>query len=51
MKRSDVVTLRERVSDLDYDTVFGFTWDRDIVGDAKSAVEQSLDRYFAAVDG
>jgi len=45
-------TIREiadRLVGLDFDDVYGFTWGLDIIGGARVAVDESLDRYLAAI--
>jgi glyoxylase-like metal-dependent hydrolase (beta-lactamase superfamily II) len=46
---ADVRTLRDRLAPCAFDDLFGYTWGRQIIGDAKQAVEASFDRYLAAV--
>jgi glyoxylase-like metal-dependent hydrolase (beta-lactamase superfamily II) len=45
---SAVRRLREAVSGVDFDDVYGYTWGRNIVGGGRAAVEASFDRYLAA---
>jgi hypothetical protein len=33
----------------EFDDLYGFTWDLDIVGDARRAVDESFDRYLPAI--
>lgn len=49
MRPADVRSMRQRLASLDYDDVYGFSWGRNILGNARSAVEASFDRYLAAV--
>ena len=44
-----VATLRERLADVDFDDVYGFTWGLNILGDARRAVDASFERYLKAV--
>ena len=44
-----VQTIRKRVADLAFEDVYGYTWGRNILGGARSAVDASFDRYFRAV--
>jgi glyoxylase-like metal-dependent hydrolase (beta-lactamase superfamily II) len=46
---ADVRRIRDRLAPLVYDDVFGFTWGRQIIGEAKRAVDTSFDRYLAAI--
>ena len=41
--------IQRRLDDVDFDDLYGFTWDLKIVGNARSAVAESLDRYLAAI--
>ena len=41
--------LRERLADVEFDDLYGFTWGVDIIGDARRAVDESFDRYLAAI--
>jgi glyoxylase-like metal-dependent hydrolase (beta-lactamase superfamily II) len=51
MKPADVRAMRERVAPYAYEDVFGFTWGRNIIGDARAAVDASFVRYLDAVAG
>jgi hypothetical protein len=42
--------LQRRLDDVHFDDLYGFTWGRNIVGDAKVAVDHSLERYLDAID-
>ncbi len=44
-----VRSLRDTVAPLSFADVFGYTWGRNIIGDAHRAVDRSFDRYLAAV--
>lgn len=37
--------VRARLAGVDFDDVYGFTWGRNILGDARAAVDRSFDRY------
>jgi glyoxylase-like metal-dependent hydrolase (beta-lactamase superfamily II) len=41
--------LQRRLEDVQFDDLYGFTWGRNIVGDAKAAVARSLERYLDAI--
>lgn len=41
--------LRHRLAGVDFDDLYGFTWGLNVIGDARSAVARSLDRYLAAI--
>lgn len=41
--------IRRRLADVDFDDVYGFTWGLNIIGDARRAVDDSLDRYLTAI--
>ncbi len=47
---ADVIRdLRARLGDLDFDDVYGFTWGLNIIGGGRAAVDESLERYLAAI--
>jgi glyoxylase-like metal-dependent hydrolase (beta-lactamase superfamily II) len=46
---ADVRRIKDRLAPLAFDDVFGFTWGRQIIGEAKCAVDTSIDRYLAAI--
>ena len=48
MRSSDVRAMRARLAPCDYVDVYGYTWGRNILGDARAAVEASFDRHLAA---
>lgn len=50
MTRSDVMRIGQVVSALEYDSIFGFTWGRNIIGNAKDAVDRSLHRFMNQYD-
>jgi glyoxylase-like metal-dependent hydrolase (beta-lactamase superfamily II) len=41
--------IRARLVDIDFDDLYGFTWGLNIIGDARTAVDKSFDRYLAAL--
>ncbi len=41
--------LRQRLKGLDVDDVYGLGWGQNIIGDGQAAIEESLDRYLAAI--
>lgn len=49
MRTRDVTAMRERIARYSFDNVYGYTWGRNIIGDARRAVDASFDRYLAAV--
>lgn len=51
MRTSDVLALRARVSGLQFEDVYGYTWGRNIIGDGRAAVGGSFARYLAQVHG
>jgi glyoxylase-like metal-dependent hydrolase (beta-lactamase superfamily II) len=51
MKTSDVRAMRERLAGYDYENVYGYTWGRNIIGNAHAAVEASFDRHLQMVSG
>ena len=46
---SDVAETRRRLEGLELDDVYGFTWGLNIIGGGRAAVDESFDRYVAAV--
>jgi hypothetical protein len=44
-----VVRIASRLSEYEFDDLYGFTWGLNIMGDASAAVKRSLERYLAAV--
>lgn len=48
---SIVGDIRNRLAGIDFDDLYGFTWGLNIIGDARSAVDASFDRYLAAITG
>jgi hypothetical protein len=51
MAPADAAAMRERLAPYAYEDVFGYTWDRNIIGGGLAAVERSFDRYFTRVSG
>lgn len=49
MRTRDVLALRRRLATYEYEDVFGYTWERNIVGGGRAAVDASFDRYLEAV--
>ena len=49
MRPADVRSMRERLAPFDYDDAYGFSWGRNILGGARSAIDASFDRYLGAV--
>ena len=51
MPPADVRRMQALLADYDFDDVYGYTWGRNILGDARSAVNASFARYLEAVAG
>lgn len=49
MKSSDVKAMRSRLAGYGFEDVFGYTWGRNIIGGGREAVDDSFDRWLAAV--
>ncbi len=49
MKPDDVRGMRSRLARYTFEDVFGYTWGRNIIGDARRAVDASFDRYLDAI--
>lgn len=49
MKPDDVRGMRSRLARYTFHDVFGYTWGRNIIGDARRAVDASFDRYLDAI--
>ena len=49
MRPRDVISMRERLAGLEFQDVYGYTWGRNILGDARTAVDSSFERYLQAV--
>jgi glyoxylase-like metal-dependent hydrolase (beta-lactamase superfamily II) len=41
--------IRRRLAGIEFDDVYGFTWGLNIIGSARAAVDESLDRYLSAI--
>ncbi|MFT3851277.1 MAG: hypothetical protein QM733_00825 [Ilumatobacteraceae bacterium] len=41
--------LHRRLDGVDFDDLYGFTWGLNVIGDARAAVDESLDRYLEAI--
>jgi glyoxylase-like metal-dependent hydrolase (beta-lactamase superfamily II) len=48
MRSSDVRAMRARLAPFDYVDVYGYTWGRNILGDARAAVDASFERHLQA---
>jgi glyoxylase-like metal-dependent hydrolase (beta-lactamase superfamily II) len=44
-----VRTMRDRLRPYAFDDVYGFTWNRNIIGNARAAVDRSFTRYLQAI--
>jgi hypothetical protein len=44
-----ITDLRNRLNDIKYDDVYGFTWALNIIGNAGKAVDDSFHRYLTAI--
>lgn len=51
MRSSDVRAMRARLAPYAFRDVYGYTWGRNIIGDARAAVDASFERHLAAVSG
>lgn len=49
MRTVDVVAMRDRLAAYSFQDVFGYTWDLDIIGDARRQVDASFERHLSAV--
>ena len=49
MRRQDVERMQLLLEGYDFDDVFGFTWNRNIIGGGRAAVDASFARYLQAV--
>lgn len=49
MPTSEVEALQSRVLDFEFEKLFGYTWGRNILSDAKGVVQASFERYLRAV--
>lgn len=48
MRASDVHEMQARLAPFDYEDVYGYSWGRNIIGGARTAVTASFQRFFAA---
>lgn len=46
---AEVQAMRQRLAGLDYDDAYGYSWGRNILGDARTAVDASFERYLGIV--
>lgn len=46
---TSVRKIQQRLAGYEFDDLFGFTWGRNIIGGARTAVDVSFERYFRAV--
>ena len=44
-----IYDIRRRLADVAFDDLYGFTWGLNIIGNARQAVDESLDRYLTAI--
>lgn len=51
MQTSDVIAMRERLAKYAFEDVYGYTWGLNIIGGGREAVDESYNRYLAAVTG
>lgn len=49
MPPADVRAMRDRLAPFGFDSVYGYSWGRNIIGQARAAVDRSFDRYLAAI--
>jgi hypothetical protein len=49
MRAADVCRMRALLARFDFDDVYGYSWGRNIIGDARAAVDASFDRHLAAL--
>ena len=42
-----VAEIRRRLSGLDFDDVYGFTWGLNVIGNSRGAVDRSFERFLA----
>ena len=45
MRPADVRAIRGRLDGLAFEDVYGYTWGRNILGDARAAADASISRY------
>lgn len=46
MRMADVSAMRERLRDLEFEQVYGYTWGRNILNNGRRAVDASFERHF-----
>lgn len=51
MRTSELVAMRERLADHDFEDVFGYSRGRNIIGGGRMAVDASFDRHLRAIAG
>jgi hypothetical protein len=49
MKTSDVIDMRNRLQKYQFEDVYGYTWNRNIIGNGRRMVDESYDRYLKAI--
>jgi hypothetical protein len=49
MATGDVRAMRDRLARFAFEDVYGYTWGRNIIGDARAAVDASFERHLRAV--
>lgn len=49
MRPEAVHAMQSRLAPFDFEQLYGFSWDRNILGDARAAVDRSFVRYFQAL--
>ncbi len=45
----DVRAMRDRLAGFEFEDVYGYSWERNIIGGGRTAVDRSFDRYLRAV--
>jgi glyoxylase-like metal-dependent hydrolase (beta-lactamase superfamily II) len=49
MRPSDVRAMQQRLENFGFRDLYGFSWGRNLTGDARAAVDGSFERYLRAV--
>jgi hypothetical protein len=49
MRPAAVRAIAKRIEGLSFEDVYGYTWGRNIIGGARTAVDASLGRYLNAI--
>lgn len=49
LSSAEVRAMRERLADVDFEDVYGFSWGLNIIGGGRAAVNDSFERYLRAV--